>query len=282
MLRQRAGKRSRTSSCQNVYPAPTTPQHPPFLRAPAREPIEPNASRPRKCLPDINIRLLLPILSRRNYVCSPGQALAVRANGLIIFVDLFLGVSLLAAPHYRPAGLAIQTAVHLAAAAFGRPDARAWHLIIVTTGLLFVHPAGLQDKIERATAWLQPAVSYDTGVGSSARRNRGGGGVRRPSRGGVFSGGTAVRRERAAARSPGAGGSGVNGSVGESSAAVPTGAGEIASEGGGGGGVRPKKKLPLQPRPSSPVAALISIYVLAQVLLPLRHVPHTTSVHLQH
>lgn len=194
----------------------------------------------------------------------------------MIFLDLFLGVSLLAAPHYRPAGLAIQTTVHLAAAAFGPADARAWHLLIVATGLLFVNPAGLQEKIERATAWLQPAVSYDTGVGSSARRNRGGGRLRRPSRGGGSSGYSAGRREQAAAGTPGAGGGrGVTGGVRESVAAGPIGAGEISSEGGarvGGSGAHAKKKLPLQPRPSSPVAALISIYVLSQVLLPLRHV----------
>lgn len=191
----------------------------------------------------------------------------------MIFLDLFLGVSLLAAPHYRPAGLAIQTAVHLAAAAFGPADARAWHLLIVATGLLFVDPAGLREKIERARAWLQPAVSYDTGVGSSARRNRGGGRLRRPSRGGGVSGDSAGGRERAAAGTPEAGGGrGATGGVRESAGAVPTGAGELTSGGGGGSGLRPKKKLPLQPRPSSPVAALLSVYVLAQVLLPLRHV----------
>ncbi|CAM9469147.1 unnamed protein product [Laminaria digitata] len=205
------------------------------------------------------------------------QALAVRVNGFMVFLDLFLGVSLLAAPHYRPAGLAVQTCVHLAAAAFGRPDARAWHLLIVATGLLFVNPASLQEAIERVRAWLQPAVSYDTGVGSSARRNRGRGRVRRPSRGGGSSGDSAGGGGRAASRNPGAsGGSGATGSA--LAAAVPTGAGERIGEsgggggGGGGGGVRPKKKLPLQPRPSSPVAALISVYVFAQVLLPLRHV----------
>lgn len=199
-------------------------------------------------------------------------------NGFMIFLDLFLGVSLLAAPHYRPAGLAIQTAVHLAASVFGRPDARAWHLLIVATGFLFVDPADLQEKMERAKAWLQPAVSYDSGVSSSARRNRGGGRVRRPLGGGGYSagssGGRVGGRERPAGGTTRAvGGSGASENVRESAAAVPTGAGESTSEGGGdSGGVRPKKKLPLQPRPSSPVAALITVYVLAQVLLPLRHV----------
>ncbi|CAM9305075.1 unnamed protein product [Ectocarpus sp. 13 AM-2016] len=215
------------------------------------------------------------------------QALAIRANGSMIFLDLFLGLSLLASPHYRPAAVVLQTAVHLASAVFGRPDARAWHLLIVATGVLFVDPAGLQGAIERVQAWLQPKVPRGTSAryAAGARRGRGGGvrgvGRRRPYESGGTGGGTdGSGRSRAGgdgsrhqpgpspmagtdAGSNGQNGAGVAAAVGDDTGLRKSGAEGVAPP--------PKKKLPLQPRPSSPVAALISLYVLLQVLLPLRH-----------
>lgn len=205
----------------------------------------------------------------------------------MIFLDLFLGLSLLASPHYRPAAVVLQTVIHLASAVFGRPDARAWHLLIVATGVLFVDPAGLQGVIERAQAWLQPKVPRGTSAryAAAARRGRGGGarggGRRRPDEsrgtdsgtdgsGHSSAGGDGSRHQ--AGQSPMAGtdagsnglnGAGVAAAVGDDTGLRKSGAEGVAPP--------PKKKLPLQPRPSSPVAALISLYVLLQVLLPLRH-----------
>lgn len=199
----------------------------------------------------------------------------MRANASMIFLDLFLGVSLLASPHYRPIGLALQTAIHLAGAALGGSDGRTWHLLIVATGVLFVDPASLRDYIERAQVWVQPAVSYDAGRYSSTA------GARRGRRGGGSGGARGGRRPYGSDRSSGVsgGGSGKVRSDGDSATAA-NGVGAREGEGGGGGGgggegeraSRPKKKLPLQPRPSSPTMALISLYALMQALLPLRHV----------
>ncbi len=192
----------------------------------------------------------------------------------MIFLDLFLGASLLASPHYRPFGLALQTAIHLAGAALGGSDGRTWHLLIVATGVLFVDPASLRDTMERAQAWLQPAVSYDAGGGrysstAAARRGRRGGGGGSWARGG--------RRPYGSDRfsNVSGGGSGKAWSGSDSASAAN---GVKPREGGGGGGgegkgaARPKKKLPLQPRPSTPTVALISLYVLMQALVPLRQV----------
>ncbi|CAM9483537.1 unnamed protein product [Ectocarpus fasciculatus] len=212
------------------------------------------------------------------------KALTIRANGSMIFLDLFLGLSLLASPHYRPTAVVLQTAIHLASAVFGRPDARAWHLLIVATGVLFVDPAGLQGVIERVQALLQPQVPRGTSAryAAAARRGRGGGargggGRRRPyeSRGADGSGRSSAGGDGSrhqAGQSPmagtDAGSSGRNGADVAAAVGDDTRLRKSGAEGVGGG---PKKKLPLQPRPSSPVAALISLYVLLQVLLPLRH-----------
>lgn len=171
-------------------------------------------------------------------------------------------MSLLAAPHYRPVALVLQTAVHLARAVFGRPDARAWHLLIAATGLLFIDPVVLQSRIERVQEWLQPAVSYDTGGRFSARGNRRGGRGRRPSRNDRYGHGSG----RAA---------GVDNSNSSSSGSGGRDRAAVVSGGGGsdsGGGLRPTKKLPLQPKPSAATVALICIYLMTQVLLPMRHV----------
>lgn len=176
----------------------------------------------------------------------------------MIFLHLFLGLSLLAAPHYRPAAVVLQTAVHLAGAVFGGPDARAWHLLIAATGVLFVDPTGLREKIQRTQAWLQPAVSHPPASSSAA--------------GGRYS--SAARRRRGGD----GGGDGVSGTGTGAAVAAASGGGTRAkeSDGGDGGscvaGTTNKKKLPLQPKPSSAAAALISLYVLTQALLPLRHV----------
>eukprot|EP00752_Nemacystus_decipiens_P004634 g4228.t1 len=196
------------------------------------------------------------------------KALAVRANGALIFLHLFLGASLLASPHYRPAALAIQTAIHLAGAALGSPDARAWHLLIAATGLLFVDPTDLRDAIERIQAWLQPAVSYDAAgrrfSSSSGRRGRGRGRGAGSER--FANGGGGPRSQ------PGAGGPGVSFSGGDAAVSATNGAEAREAKGGGGGSLaRSKKKLPLQPRPPPAIVALVSLYVLLQVLLPLRH-----------
>lgn len=175
----------------------------------------------------------------------------------MVFLHLFLGLSLLAAPHYRPAAVVLQTAIHLAGAVFGGSDGRAWHLLIVATGVLFVDPTTLREKIELTQAWLQPEVSHQFAAGgrdggggrysSVARRRRGGGGSDSGS-------GTAVATERVGgtrAKESGGGDGGIGGNAGTSTKT---------------------KKLPLQPKPSSAAAALISVYVLVQALLPLRHV----------
>lgn len=165
----------------------------------------------------------------------------------MIFLHLFLGLSLLAAPHYRPAAVVLQTAIHLAGAVFGGPDARAWHLLIVATGVLFVDPTGLRENIERTQAWLQPAVSHPSASAAGGRHS------------------AAARRRRG------------GGTVGGAAVAAATGGGTRPGGSEGGDGVSAvaatnKKRLPLQPKPSSAAAALISLYVLAQALLPLRHV----------
>lgn len=184
----------------------------------------------------------------------------MRANGSMVFLDLFLGVSLLAAVHYRPAALSIQTAIHLCCAVFGPAESRAWHLLIVATGVLFLDPSSLKTKLERLQAWLQPAVSYDT-RGRSARGNRGSRG-RRPLRGSAASGDMRHGSDRASGRQ--AGGAGVVGGNAAEGLGVPT-TGMVENT------TRTKKKLPLQPKPSAVTAALVSLYILAQVFLPLRH-----------
>lgn len=182
----------------------------------------------------------------------------MRANGTAIFLDLFLGISLLAAPHYRPAALILQTAIHLAAAVLGGPGARAWHLLIVATGVLFVDPAALRDRIEAVQSRLQPAVSYDVGGVSSTRRGRGG-------RRGRYGGRGGSERARSVHGGRGDGG----GAPDDNDVAAANGNSNTAARETTGPG---RKKLPLQPKPSSAVAALISVYVLMQALLPLRHV----------
>lgn len=193
----------------------------------------------------------------------------------MIFLHLFLGASLLASPHYRPAALAIQTIIHLAGAAFGSPDARAWHLLVAATGLLFVDPTSLRDTIERIQVWLQPAVSYD----AAARRGRGrgqgrGGGARGGQRGGRGGSERLANGSDWSSSQQGAAAPGCSVSCDDVSSSAADGAGARegkSSSSGGGGSARPKKRLPLQPKPSSAAAALISLYVLLQVLLPLRH-----------
>lgn len=168
------------------------------------------------------------------------KALAVRANGTLIFLDLFEGVSLLAAPHYRPAALALQTVKHLSFAIFGHSHARPWHLLVASSGVLFVNPASVRDMVERVRAWLQPGVSYD-------------GDGRRASNPGTRRGqGRQQHRYNASLRYSG---DPVGGTGGQHQA----------------GGMARAKKLPLQPKPSPATLALVSLYVLAQILLPLRH-----------
>ncbi|CAM9227953.1 unnamed protein product [Pylaiella littoralis] len=187
------------------------------------------------------------------------QALAIRLNGSMIFVHLFLGLSLLAAPHYRPAAVVLQTAIHLVGAVFGGPHARAWHLLIAATGVLFVDATSLRETIERTQAWLQPAVAHPSAAAAGRR----------------FS--SAARRRRGGGSSSSSGSGSGSGAAVAAAGGAGAGAGKAReSEGGDGGSgaarTNKKKKLPLQPKPSSAAVALISIYVLAQALLPLRHV----------
>lgn len=191
----------------------------------------------------------------------------MRANGSLVFLDLFLGVSLLAAPHYRPAAVVLQTAIHLGSAVLGGADARAWHLLIAVTGVLFADSNTLHDTIERVQEWLQPAVSYDTAGFSShgARRGNRGRRGRRPSTG------DSSLRPNGSERH----GSSVTSSDRPGDQQVPSGGAAAESE---TQRVRPRKKRPLQPKPSAATVALLSTYVLAQVLLPLRHLLGMFSV----
>lgn len=164
----------------------------------------------------------------------------MRANGTMVFLDLFEGVSLLAAPHYRPAALALQTVKHLSFAVFGHSHSRPWHLLVASSGVLSANPSSVQDMVERVRAWLQPGVSYD-------------GGERRSSNSGTWRG-QGRHQHR------------YNTSMRYSGDAV----GEAAAQHQAGGKAR-TKKLPLQTKPSPATLALVSLYVLAQILLPLRH-----------
>lgn len=210
-------------------------------------------------------RLFIP----PSFAHTHGQALAVRINVSIVFLDLFLGVSLLAAPHYRPAAVAIQTALHLTRAVFGPADARPWHLLVLASGVLFLPPGWIQERLRRAQVWLQPGVSYESGRGRGRAGWRGGRGRGRGRGGRTTTSPTSVGVAGDTVGLVGGRGEPRNGVVDDvpgvmATSTPPQGATKSNKDHIG-------KLLPLQPKPSSATAALVSMFILAQVFVPLRH-----------
>lgn len=166
----------------------------------------------------------------------------MRVSASMIFLDLFLGLSLLCAPHYRPAAVVIQTLLHLMQGFLGGKDVRPWHLLIALSGVLFLDPGWVQGLLESFRAWLNPA-GFPNLEGHSRTGSKG-----------------AAR----AGRRPGAGGRRAPGVVSKAASVSPAFETEetVTSK---------PRKLRFHPRPSSAATALVCLYVLLQIALPLRH-----------
>ncbi|CAM9123863.1 unnamed protein product [Discosporangium mesarthrocarpum] len=96
------------------------------------------------------------------------EALAIRLSSTSIFLDLFLGVSLLAMPDYRSVALLLHGFYHTGATLFLRPEDRVWHLLFLSFLALYLDPKLLTGVIQRLTALLQPEVRG--GAAARARR----------------------------------------------------------------------------------------------------------------
>ncbi|CAM9313648.1 unnamed protein product [Choristocarpus tenellus] len=178
------------------------------------------------------------------------QALAVRLNVSSAFLDLFVGVSLLAVPDYKPIAVALRTIYHLGSAVMLGHATRNWHLLMLSFGVLSLNPGHLAKWVQHMASWLQPGVSHG-GAGEAARRQGRKSRLQQQQR---------QLRKQQQDQQEGTGGCGGGNSTGIN-----------ATVGEGGGKGAQQKRLPLQQRPSTVMAVLVMMYVAVQVLLPLRH-----------